>query len=246
MAQEPLKPAYAIWGEDRATIDRAVSRLIARVERDGGMPPERVKAEETPAGDVVAACEALSFGGLRLVLVEGADAWKAADAAPVVRYLEAPNAGVVPGDGVGGAADARSARRGGRARRRAALRPRPQGQARRAGQVARRPLPRGGGPRRGLGVAGAGTHGGGAGDGQQRRRPQGRADGDGPRPRGREARRLRRRRAGDGGDDRRDRARRTPTRRSTSWPTRSRAATGRWSTTCCRTSPPATTRCRRS
>ena len=63
MTQEPLKPAYAIWGEDRATIDRAVSRLIARVERDGGMPPERVKAEETPAGDVVAACEALSFGG---------------------------------------------------------------------------------------------------------------------------------------------------------------------------------------
>ena len=78
---------------EAATIDRAVSRLIARVERDGGMPPERVKAEETPAGDVVAACEALSFGGLRLVLVEGADAWKAADAAPVVRYLEAPNEG---------------------------------------------------------------------------------------------------------------------------------------------------------
>lgn len=93
MAPESLKPAYAIWGEDRATIDRAVSRLIARVERDGGMPPERVKAEETPAGDVVAACEALAFGGLRLVLVEGADAWKAADAAPLVKYLGAPNEG---------------------------------------------------------------------------------------------------------------------------------------------------------
>jgi DNA polymerase III delta subunit len=93
MAQEPLKPAYVIWGEDRATIDRAVARLIARVERDGGLPPERVKAEETPSGEVVAACEALSFAGLRLVLVEGADAWKAADATPLVRYLEAPNAG---------------------------------------------------------------------------------------------------------------------------------------------------------
>ncbi len=93
MAPEPLKPAYVIWGEDRATIDRAVARLIARVERDGGMPPERLKAEETPAGEVVAECEALSFAGLRLVVVEGADAWKAADAAPLVRYLEAPNPG---------------------------------------------------------------------------------------------------------------------------------------------------------
>lgn len=93
MAPEPLKPAYVIWGEDRATIDRAIGRLIARVERDGGMPPERVSAEETPAGEVVASCEALSFGGLRLVIVEGADAWKAADAAPLVGYLEAPNPG---------------------------------------------------------------------------------------------------------------------------------------------------------
>ena len=90
MAPEPLKPAYVIWGEDRATIDRAVTRLIARVEREGGMPPERFAALETPAGDVVAACEALSFGGLRLVLVESADAWKAADVAPLVSYLDAP------------------------------------------------------------------------------------------------------------------------------------------------------------
>ena len=93
MAPEPLNPAYVIWGEDRATIDRAVSRLVARVERDGGMPPERIMAEETPAGEVVAACEALSFAGLRLVLVESADAWKAADAAPLVAYLAAPNEG---------------------------------------------------------------------------------------------------------------------------------------------------------
>jgi DNA polymerase III delta subunit len=91
MAPDPLKPAYVIWGEDRATIDRAVARLIARVEREGGMPPERMRAEETPAEEVVAACEALSFAGQRLVLVEGADAWKAADAAALVGYLAAPN-----------------------------------------------------------------------------------------------------------------------------------------------------------
>ncbi|MGD9694399.1 MAG: DNA polymerase III subunit delta [Thermoleophilia bacterium] len=88
---EPLRPAYAIWGEDRATVDRAVARLAARVQREGGMPPERLRAAETSGEDVVAICEALSFGGLRLVLVEGADEWKAADAAAVVAYLGAPN-----------------------------------------------------------------------------------------------------------------------------------------------------------
>jgi DNA polymerase-3 subunit delta len=90
-AQEPLKPAYAIWGEDRATVERAVSRLAARVAREGGLPPERMGAEETPAEDVVAACEAVSLAGLRLVIVEGADAWKAADVAAALAYLERPN-----------------------------------------------------------------------------------------------------------------------------------------------------------
>jgi DNA polymerase III delta subunit len=93
MAAEPLKPAYVIWGEDRATIDRAISRLTARVQREGGLPPERVRAEETPGEEVVAMCEALSFAGLRLVIVDGADDWKAADAAPLLVYLEAPNDG---------------------------------------------------------------------------------------------------------------------------------------------------------
>jgi DNA polymerase III delta subunit len=93
MAPEPLKPAYVIWGEDRATIDRALARLVARVEREGGLPPERVLADETPAEEVVQMCEALSFAGLRLVVVEGADGWKAADAAALLPYLAAPNAG---------------------------------------------------------------------------------------------------------------------------------------------------------
>jgi DNA polymerase III delta subunit len=92
-APEPLKPAYVIWGEDRATVERALSRLAARVAREGGLPPERLRAEETPADDVVSACEALSFAGLRLVIVDDADAWRAADAAPLVAYLERPNAG---------------------------------------------------------------------------------------------------------------------------------------------------------
>src|SRR5262245_8905671 len=92
-AQEPLKPAYVIWGEDRATVERALSRLVARVAREGGLPPERMRAEETPAEDVVAACEAVSLAGLRLVIVEGAEAWKAPDAAAVLAYLDRPNPG---------------------------------------------------------------------------------------------------------------------------------------------------------
>jgi DNA polymerase-3 subunit delta len=91
MSQPALKPAYAIWGEDRATVDRAVARLAARVQREGGLPPERFRADETPAEEVVAACEAISLAGLRLVIVEGADEWRAADAAALVGYLESPN-----------------------------------------------------------------------------------------------------------------------------------------------------------
>lgn len=90
-AQEPLKPVYVIWGEDRATVDRAVARLVARVAREGGLPPERFPAAETQSEGVVAACETLSFGGLRLVIVEDADAWKAVDAAALVDYVDAPN-----------------------------------------------------------------------------------------------------------------------------------------------------------
>lgn len=93
MAAEPLKPAYVIWGEDRATIDRAVARLVARVEREGGMAPERFRAEDSPPEDVTAACEALSFAGLRLVLVDGADAWKADAAGALLDYLAEPNPG---------------------------------------------------------------------------------------------------------------------------------------------------------
>lgn len=57
------------------------------------MAPDRVRADETTATDVVAACETLSFGGTRLVVVEGADAWKAGDVPALVEYLASPNPG---------------------------------------------------------------------------------------------------------------------------------------------------------
>jgi DNA polymerase III delta subunit len=55
------------------------------------MEPERFSAAETPVEDVVAACQALSFGGMRAVIVEDADALRAPDADRIVAYLEDPN-----------------------------------------------------------------------------------------------------------------------------------------------------------
>lgn len=92
-AREPLLPVYAIWGEDRGKVERAVRRLIDRVRDEGGMPPDTFDASQTPAVDVVAACETLSFGGMRLVIVRAADMWRADDAVPLVAYLAAPNEG---------------------------------------------------------------------------------------------------------------------------------------------------------
>ena len=89
--KHPLTPAYIIWGEDRATVDRAVRALAQRVTDEGGLAPERFDAEETGAAAIVAACRALSFAGIRLVVVEHADRWKAADVAPLIDYLSDPN-----------------------------------------------------------------------------------------------------------------------------------------------------------
>jgi DNA polymerase-3 subunit delta len=89
--REALRPVYAIWGEDHGKVERAVRRLVDRVASEGGMPPDVFDAAQTPAVEVVAACETLSFGGTRLVVVRGADAWRADDATPVVDYLGAPN-----------------------------------------------------------------------------------------------------------------------------------------------------------
>lgn len=88
--KEPLKPVYWIHGEDRAKVDLAVHRLVARVEGEGGMPAERFDAGEIPSTEVRAACEAMSFGGTRLVLVRRADEWKAADMEPLIEYLADP------------------------------------------------------------------------------------------------------------------------------------------------------------
>ena len=90
MADE-LKPAYLIAGTDRPKVDRAVARLRAHFEPDS---TETLSAAESTGDDAVAACNALGlFGTGRLVLVEAAEAWKAADAKAVSAYLAAPTPG---------------------------------------------------------------------------------------------------------------------------------------------------------
>ena len=86
MADE-LKPAYLIGGSDRPKVDRAVSRLRGRFDLDA---VELHDAATTSGDDAVAACNAMGlFGsGLRLIVVEGVEAWKAPDAKAVAAYLK--------------------------------------------------------------------------------------------------------------------------------------------------------------
>jgi DNA polymerase-3 subunit delta len=87
MAQ--LKPVYLISGSDRPKIRLAIERL--RNHFDEGAV-EILAADEHPADDAVAACNAHGlFGGeRRLVIVEDVDAWKAPEAKVVAEYLKSP------------------------------------------------------------------------------------------------------------------------------------------------------------
>ena len=89
MASEPLRPAYLLTGSDRPKIARALARLRGRF---GEETIDHLFAESTPAEDAVAACNALGLfgGGGRLVIVEGVERWRAADAKAVGEYLEDP------------------------------------------------------------------------------------------------------------------------------------------------------------
>ena len=94
-ARDALQPVYAIYGEDRPKVERTVARLVARAGEEGGLERDRFTALEHTADDVAAACQALSFAGLRLVVVEDADAWRVGDVEPLVAYLADPNPGTV-------------------------------------------------------------------------------------------------------------------------------------------------------
>jgi DNA polymerase-3 subunit delta len=89
---DDLKDAYLIAGNDRPKVDRAVARLRGRFDADA---VEHLDASEAPGDDAVAACNSLGLfgGGLRLVLVDNVEAWKAPDAKAVADYLKAPAPG---------------------------------------------------------------------------------------------------------------------------------------------------------
>jgi DNA polymerase-3 subunit delta len=84
-----LKPVYLLSGSDRPKVERAVERLRSHFDPEA---VERLFASEAGGDDVVAACNALGLfgGGSRLVLVDGVDRWKAADAEEIADYLRSP------------------------------------------------------------------------------------------------------------------------------------------------------------
>jgi DNA polymerase-3 subunit delta len=84
-----LKPVYLLHGSDRPKIARAVKRLRERLGDDS---TEHLTARESSGADAVAACNALGLfvGEGRLVIVDEAERWKAADLKEVVAYLAAP------------------------------------------------------------------------------------------------------------------------------------------------------------
>jgi DNA polymerase-3 subunit delta len=89
-----LRAAYLLTGSDRPKIDRALHRLRERFGEDS---VERLSARETSGEDAAAACNALGLFAAagRLVLVEGVERWKAADAKAIADYLAAPAPGTV-------------------------------------------------------------------------------------------------------------------------------------------------------
>jgi DNA polymerase-3 subunit delta len=91
MATPALKPLYLIAGSDRPKVELALKRLRRHFPPDA---TELLLASETSGDDAVAACNALGLlggGSGRLVLVEGVQAWKAADAKAVEGYAKSPS-----------------------------------------------------------------------------------------------------------------------------------------------------------
>jgi DNA polymerase-3 subunit delta len=96
VSAEPLLPVYLVTGADRPKVSRALRRLRARF---GDESVELLAADTTSGEDAVAACNALGLfaggEGGRLVVVEGVERWRKADADAVAAYLTDPVPGAV-------------------------------------------------------------------------------------------------------------------------------------------------------
>jgi DNA polymerase-3 subunit delta len=89
-AMAELQPVYLLIGTDRPKVARALRRLRDRI---GEEATELLSAHEAAGDEVVAACNALGLfaSERRLVVVEDVEAWKGADAEPVLDYLKSPS-----------------------------------------------------------------------------------------------------------------------------------------------------------
>ena len=92
-----LKPLYLVHGDDDARIDAWRTRVRRRAEEErgpGGL--ESFDGHASPPEEVAAALASLTFDtGSRYLLVDGADAWKAAQLTPLEKALADPSPGTV-------------------------------------------------------------------------------------------------------------------------------------------------------
>jgi DNA polymerase-3 subunit delta len=90
---DELRPVYLLTGTDRPKIGRALRRLRTRF---GDEAVEVLGAETVSGEDVTAALNSLGlFGTGRLIVVQGVEKWKKADAEAVDAYLSDPVGGTV-------------------------------------------------------------------------------------------------------------------------------------------------------
>ena len=90
---DDLLPAYLLTGTDRPKIGRALRRLRTRF---GDEAVEILSAESSSGDDVAAGLNSLGlFGVGRLLVVQGVEKWKKADAEAIDAYLADPLHGTV-------------------------------------------------------------------------------------------------------------------------------------------------------
>ena len=91
-----LKPAYLIHGDDHGRIAERRANLRALAEREGGASGlEVLEGEQATSENVVGALTSLTFAlGHRVVIVDGVERWKDADAAAVAPVLPGPADGL--------------------------------------------------------------------------------------------------------------------------------------------------------
>lgn len=83
-----LKPAYLFTGEDEVKIEQARKRLAARAAADGAVL-ENLSAEAcTPSNFAAMLTSPSLLPGLRIVLADGVEDWRAADVGPAADALK--------------------------------------------------------------------------------------------------------------------------------------------------------------